>query len=164
MIILTGCGKNSEVRYTVDELLRTPYTAECTAKISTNKTISEYSYQCQRFEDGIYALDYGDMKITVDGSGAVLSGYGMEKRTGLAEGTMPLVPTYFFENYLADGEVEEIDDGYILFCDIHDSNPYRAKAEMKTDKNFVPTNMHIKDKDGNAVIDIEITDFDRKAE
>ncbi|MBR2476512.1 MAG: hypothetical protein IKB50_00070 [Clostridia bacterium] len=163
-IILTGCGKNAEVRYTVDELLRTPYKAECTARISTNKTVNEFTYSCQRFEDGTYTVDYGDMKITVDSSGAVLSGYGMEKNTGLAEGVLPLLPTYFFENYLADGKVKETDEGYILSCDIQGDNPYRVKGEMTTDKNLIPTVMRIADKDGRTTIDVEITDFHRKAE
>ena len=164
MLILTGCGKKAEIKFTVDELLRTPYTAECTAKIFTNKTENEYSYICEYSEDGTYSVDYGDMKISVSKDGTILSGCGAEKKTGLAEGEFPLTPTYFFEKYLLDGKVRENNEGYVLSCSITDDNPYRAKAEMKTDKNFVPVNMQIKDKKGNIVIDIEITDFKRKAE
>lgn len=164
MLLISGCGKKAEIKYTVDELLRTPYNAECTAKIFTNKTQSEYSYGCQHFADGTYTIDYGNMKISVTDSGAVLSGNGMKINTGIEEGMMPLVPTYFFENYLAEGKAEEVEDGYILSCDISEKNPYRASAEMTTDKNLVPVNMRIKDKDGKTVIDIDITKFTRKAE
>ncbi len=160
MTLLAGCGTNEiSLEEKIDKILSSPYTAECVAEITSNKTENEYTYYCERLEDGTYTVDYGDMKLSVSTDGAVISQGGIDITSTTTDGELALLPSYFFSEYLKSGQLSPNDDGYLMGCDISGDNSYRHTAEMEFDENLVPEKMCIKDKNGNEIIKVNVISF-----
>lgn len=163
--LLAGCSTNKiNSKNNTDVMLSSPYTAECRAEVVSNKTKNEYTYTCTRREDGTYTVDYGDMTVTVDADNVTVSKNGNEIDAAPADNDLVMIPTYFFNEYLSDGEIMPDDGGYVMRCGISGDNPYRHTAEMILDEHMVPLEMTIKDKNGNDVVAVKIEKFSRKAE
>lgn len=157
--LFTGCGAdNMSIDDKIEEMFKGSYTAECTAKIKSNKTENEYTYTCKRLDDGTYIVDYGDIVLTVGENSSILSGTNGDITAGTTDSELALIPTYFFDAYLKGGKVVS-DDGYILMCDISADTPYRATAVMELDEKLVPQKMCIEDTDGDDIIEININKF-----
>ncbi len=159
--LFTGCGAvDMSVDDKIEEMFKGSYTAECTAKVRSNKTKNEYTYTCKRLDDGTYIVDYGDIVLTVGENSSILSGTNGDITASTTDSELSLIPTYFFEAYLKGGKIVS-DDGYTLMCDISADTPYRATAVMKLDEKLVPQKMSIEDIDGNDIIEININKFSR---
>ncbi len=160
--LLTGCSTRENPhngKNTLEEIFSSSYTAKCIAKVTSNKTENEYTYSCERFEDGSCSVDYGDLVVHINADTAELTMDGSTWHTGVAKGEAALVPSYFFNEYLKGGSMTEQEDGYMLKCEISGDNPYRCTAEMELDKKLIPEKMCIKDKDGKVMVEVAIMDF-----
>lgn len=158
--LLAGCGTNEiNLEDKIDKTLSSPYIAECVAEITSNKTENKYTYSCERLEDGTYTVDHGGIKLSVGTDGAVISQGGIDITSSTSEGELPLLPSYFFSEYLKGGQISPNDGGYLMECDISGDNPYRHTAEMEFDENLVPGKMCIKDKSGNEIIKVNVISF-----
>ncbi len=157
--LFTGCSTDDmSIDDKIDAMFKGPYTAECTAKVKSNKTENEYTYTCKRLDDGTYIVDYGDIVLTVGENSSILSGINGDITASTTDSELSLIPTYFFEAYLKGGKLVS-DDGYILMCDISADTPYRATAVMELNEELVPQKMCIEDIEGNDIIEININKF-----
>lgn len=161
--LLAGCGTNDNMSTEdkIEAMLTGAYTAECTAKVKSNKTENEYVYTCRRLDDGTYIVDYGNIVLTVGAESAVISGDAGDITTNAADSELSLIPTYFFNAYLKGGSILSDNGGYVLTCDISNRTPYRATAEMELDENLVPQKMSIEDLNGDDILEVEIKKFSR---
>lgn len=162
--LLAGCNTNensASVEDKIEKIFSAPYTADCTARVVSDKTENKYTYSCKRLEDGSYTVNYDDMTVFVDGVDAVISKDGNEIKTKISDSGLALIPTYFFDEYLSDGRLTQNDSGYVLESDISGDNPYRHTVAMLLDKKLVPKRMYVKDGNENNVIEVEIIKFSK---
>ena len=158
--LLTGCSAdNVSIDSKIETMFKSAYTAECSAKVKSNKTKNEYEYVCKRLDDGTYIVDYGDIVLTVGENSSILSGENGDITAGKTDSELALIPTYFFESYLKGGKILSDDGGYVLACDISGDTPYRATALLELDEKLVPQKMCIEDTDGEDIIEINIKKF-----
>ena len=158
-IILTGCTKEKPTyEKKIEKMFLSPYRAECVATVATDKTSNQSTYTCQRFPDESYVLDYGDMKLLVNGETAVLEKDGIKVNVSTSEGELSLMPTYFFKGYKDGGRLTPTETGFLMEYDVEDTK-YRKKAQMSLDKNFIPQKIHISDDEGKVVTEIEIKKY-----
>lgn len=160
--LLAGCGAdNMSTEDKIETIFNGAYTAECIAKVKSNKTENEYEYLCKRLDDGTYIVDYGDIVLTVGKDSSILSGNAGDIIAGTTDNELALIPTYFFDAYLKGGKIVSDNGGYVLMCDISGDTPYRATAVMELDEKLVPQKMCIEDTDGDDIIKIDIKKFSR---
>ncbi len=160
--LATGCTAKDDtlsVEERLNRLFQSPYEAQCSAVVKSNKTENTYKYTCSKTADGLQKLNFGDMLITVSPDGGSVESNGENIRTASMEGETRLSPDYFFVNYQNKGKIDETPDGYKLECDASGDNPYRYKLVMETDKKLVPKKMFVEDKDGQIRVEIKIEKF-----
>ena len=160
--LLTGCGTDGNpvaMDDKIEKMLSAPYTADCTARVVSDKTENKYTYSCKCQEDGSYIVNYDDMTISLDGTDAVISKDGNEIKTEISDSNLVLIPSYFFEEYLKSGNLTKNDSGYVLSSDMSEDNPYRHTATMLLDEKLIPKRMYVKDVNENNVIEVEIIKY-----
>ena len=162
--LLSGCGTNDNgfsARQKAEQVFASPYIAECSAKILSNKTENEYLYTCEKTADGDTVLDYVSIRLTLSGDSAVIENGADNIQTAVTDNELWLVPESYFNAYLKDGIFTETEDGYQCKADA-DINIYRKKIEIELDKKCIPVKMTLSNENGEETIEINVKKFIQK--
>lgn len=161
--LVPGCGttdKHSPEKE-IQRLCTSPYTAQCTATVKSNKTENLYKYTCCLSKDGEQRINYGDTVFVISQNGAYIERDGSRIETSVNEQIFVMDLSWFFEIYSKSGTLSREGDMYVLQCAVPGESDYLSRGEMELDKNCIPKRMIVKNSDGEEAVTVEIEKFTR---
>ncbi len=159
--LIPGCGttdKHSPEK-DIQSLCTSPYTAQCTATVKSNKTENLYKYTCCRSNDGEQRINYGDTVFVISHNGAYIERDGSRIETSVNEQVFVMDLNWFFESYSKNGTLSREGDIYVLQCTVPGESDYLSRGVMELDKNCIPKRMIVKNSDGEEAVIVEIEKF-----